>query len=505
MIHLRSNSKVAALADFLSLFAGRVGGILVTLFFIPQYNRLLGADVFGAIAVVLSLQSFFLMSDLGLATLISRDAAVARNDPVALSAVAWMRRRAEAVLTLLAIGLSALAILPPLAGLPVPWSIGSGVNAAMIALLIMTLVATNIVQLSLNALGMYRAGAGISVAGALARGIATILVLRAAPSLLAFLQAQLVMAALHFAAARWVLERRCAPSMEGERLLDRLAMAQLLRRCLPLMLYTLGGAAAVNLDKSIISAFISLEVAGAYFLATTYALVPVGILSGPINSYFAPRVAHARHAGDAASEYRLALTFQLVLMCTVVGPSLSLAFQMSDWLMLWLHDAGQVTRIMAVAPILLAGGALSATGYYPTTYLIAAEDNSYLARLSMIAAAGVLVAAPLFASRLDLAGVAWSYLAFYAVGFAGLWLRFGSKIGWRALGEFLAITYLVPAIVIALSYLPLYAFVHTTAVSAPVMLLVPVAVASGLGLLATAAIFLRARNRSGWTEHKELP
>lgn len=505
VIRLGRNPGIAALVDFLSLFAGRIGGILVTLFFIPQYNRLLGPEVFGAIALVLSLQAFFLVSDLGLATLISRDTAVARDDPKALGAVVWMRRRAEAILALFAVCIACLAVLLPLAGVKVPWSVGSGVNIAMVAALIVILVANNIVLLSLNALGLYRAGAAISVTGALARAIATVLVLRAAPSMSAFLQAQLAMAVVHFAIGRWLLERRCAPSRhDGEVLLNWQAIAQMLQRCMPLVLYTLGGAAAVNLDKSIISAFISLKVAGAYFLASTYALVPVGLLSGPINSYFAPRVAHARNAGDGAREYRLALTFQLILMCSVVGPSLSLAFQMSDWLMLWLNDAAQVTRIMAVAPILLAGGALSATGYYPTTYLIAAEDNGFLARLSMATALGVLVIASVFAARLDLVGVAWSYFAFYAAGFLGLWLRFGSKVGWHALARFLAITYLVPTVVTALAYFALCAAVTMVAVPAPIALLAPVGIASGLGLLACAGIFLRERKRLGWTA-KEIP
>ncbi|MFW2851041.1 lipopolysaccharide biosynthesis protein [Sphingomonas sp. TX0543] len=505
MSRSRSSHGFAILADFVSLFAGRVGGILVTLFFIPQYNRLLGADAFGAIAVVLSLQAFFLMSDLGLATLISRDTAVARDNPAALAAVAWTRRRAEVILAVLALGVLAVAISLPLAGAPVPWSLTAGVNAGLIAILMVLLVGTNIVQLSLNALGLYRAGAGISVAGALARGAATVIVLRSMPSFSAFLQVQVAMATVHFVLARWVLERGCAASTDGERLLNLPEMMRLMRRCTPLVLYTLGGAAAVNLDKSIVSAFISLKIAGTYFLATTYALVPVGILSGPINSYFAPRVAHARHAGDSVREYRLALTFQLVLMCIVVGPSLSLAFQMSDWLMLWLHDAAQVNRIMIIAPILLAGGALSATGYYPTTYLIAAEDNGYLARLSIVAAIGVLIATPFFAAHHDLVGVAWSYCAFYAAGFVGLWLRLASRIGWGAMARFLAIAYLMPMLVITLAYLSLHAVAAAFAVPAPLALLGPMAVASAVGMLACAAVFLRERNRPGWAAQKEIP
>lgn len=494
-------SGLEVLADVLSLFAGRIGGILVTLFFIPQYSRLLGAEDFGGVAVILSLQAFFLMSDLGLATLISRDTAVARDNPPALHSATWMRRRAEAVLLAVASAVALTAVLLPLVW-PV-WSVEGGFRVALVGYLVATLVATNIVQLSLNAVGLYRLGAAIAIAGAVTRGIATILVLRATPSVSAFLQAQLVVAIIHFAVARSALERRAMPGPRAEKVFDLEAIRQLARRCAPLVLYTLGGAAAVNLDKTIISAFISLKVAGTYFLATTYALVPVGILSGPINSYFAPKVAHAHHAGDHAAEYRLSLMFQLALMCFVVGPSLSLAFQMSDWLMLWLHNAAQVEQIVAVAPILLAGGALSATGYYPTSYLIAAEDNEYLARLSMAAAIGVLIAAPVFAAQSDLRGVAWSYFAFYAIGFAGLWWRLGHKIGRLAVTRFLVIAYLLPAGVIVLAYLVPYAAIATRATALPLKLLTPMAIATGVGLLACVATFLHARNHLGWTGPKE--
>lgn len=505
MTRLRGNAGLAALTDFLSLFAGRVGGILVTLFFIPQYNRLLGAEVFGAVAVILSLQSFFLVSDLGLATLISRDTAIARDDPAKLTAAVWMRRRAETILALLALAIATLAVLLPLIGLPVPWSLAKGLVAAMITALITMLVGTNILQLSLNALGRYRAGAGLSVAGALARGVATVLVLRVMPSLSAFLQAQVVMSALHFAAGRWLLERGCTPLHWRERLLERDAVLDLLRRCIPLTFYTLAGAAAVNLDKSIISAFISLKTAGAYFLATTYALVPVAILSGPVNSYFAPRIAHAHHAGDAEREYHLALVFQLVLMCAVAAPSLSLAVQLPDWFWLWLHDAAQSERSRVIGPILLAGGALSATGYYPTTYLIAAEDTRYLAGLSLVTAAGVLIAAPVFAARLDLTGVAWSYFAFYAAGFVGLWLRVGSMLGWAKIARFLFLSYLLPSTVICLVYAVLYRLFVGYGVPQPVLLLGPVAFAGAMGMVACAIIFARARGGQGWTRMKERP
>ncbi len=490
MSRLRTDPRLGALIDLFALFAGRIGGILVTLLFIPRYHLLLGGATFGAVSIVLSLQAFFLVSDLGLATLISRDTAIARDDPDALTLVVWTRRRAEAIIGAIALVITAIAVLLPLVlGPLLSWSLSDGVNVAMVALLIMALVATNIVQLSLNALGAYQAGAATAVAGAVVRGGVTVAVLAAYPTFSAFLQVQLAVAVLHLIAVRWYLERRCGPVRRHEPLFERAAIIDLLRRCVPLTVYTLASAAAVNLDKSIVSAFISLETAGSYFLATTYSLVPVAVLSGPINTYFAPRVAHARHAGDAASERRVAMLFQTVLMCAVVGPSLSLALQTPDWLRLWLHDAP--AGVLAVAPVLLAGGALSATGYYPTTYLIAAGDNGYLARLSLVCGAAVLAAALFFAAHGDLLGFAWSYFGFYAAGFVGLWMRLGATTGWYRLGAFLGVSYVLPAAAVTAAYLATHML--TRGLRWEAALLIPLVAAGATSLAVLGWTFLRER------------
>ncbi len=494
----RAGARIAPLLDIAALFGGRVGGIVVTLLFIPRYHALLGGSTFGAVSIVLSLQAFFLVSDMGLATLISRDTAIARGDATALTRVVWMRRRAEALLAAIAVAIGATGLLWPLVA---PdrfsgWSFDDGVNVAMIASLVMALVAINIVQLSMNALGAYRASAATAVIGAIARAGATVAVLTLVPTLRAFLVAQLILALVHLVVVRWMLERSCGPVRWQEPLFEREAIADLLRRCVPLTVYTLASAAAVNLDKTIVSGFISLETAGSYFLATTYAMVPIAVLSGPINSYFAPRVAHARHAGDGAGENRLALVFQTVLMCAVVGPSLSLGLQVHDWLPLWIRSAGGIDQIASIAPILLAGGALSASGFYPTTRLIAGGDNGYLARLSFACGVAVLVAAAWFASRGDLIGVAWSYFAFYAAGFAGLWLRLGHVAGWRWLTRFLAASYAVPAVVIAVSYLSVYASTRNSPWGIAFALPTTAAALASLAVLAGLFFHLRPKMRS---------
>lgn len=496
MNKLANRLRLSGLFDLASLFAGRIGGILVTLFFIPRYDRLLGADVFGAVSVVLSLQAFFLVSDLGLATLVSRDTAIARDDPVAMTPAVLTRRRAEWMLAGIAVAIAGVGVMLPLiAGAVVPWSFATGGNVAMVAVLAATLVAINIAQLCLNAVGQYHKSAGSGFLGAFVRGAATMAGLTVVPNLTSFLVVQVVVALAHFVVVRRMVERACGnvPHIPG--LLDRTALMALLRRCVPLTLYTLAAAAAVNLDKSIVSAFVSLEMAGRYFLATTYAMVPVAVLSGPLNSYFAPKIMHAVHTGDGTAERRIATTFQTILICAVVGPSLGLGVQMEWWLPLWLPNASGIAAVMEVAPILLAGGALSATGYYFTTYLIAVGDNAYLAKLSVACGITVLAAALFFASRQDMWAFATAYFAFYAAGFVGLAVRSAALKGAGALGAFLLRAYVVPLVLVAGGYAVGRMMVGPAA-PLPLFLVVPMLFA-GLGGAAALALLSFVPARAG--------
>lgn len=443
----------SAVVDLAALFAGRIGGIVVTLIFIPQYASLLGGTLFGAVSVILSLQTFFLMSDLGLATLIGRDTAIAQGNATAMTAAIWLRRRAEMLLAVIVVVAGASILLAAmLGGSTVPRLKGVAFDLVVIIALIATLVAINIDQLGLNALGRYRASAATAVIGGVVRGGVTLVVLMRSPTLSAFLIAQLTLAVLHFAVVRQLVERSSGVVLWQERLFDRSALKGMLHRCVPLTLYTLASAAAVNMDKPIISAFVSLKSAGVYFLSTTYALVPVAVLSGPLNGYFAPKVAHAVSSGDLAAENRLAAIFQIVLMIAVIGPSLSLWLEMGQWMPLWLHHSPAIEAVMQIAPILLVAGGLSATGYYPTTYLIAVGDNGYLARLSLVCGVTVLILAVFFASHGQLQAVAWSYFGFYTAGLFALWARIIMIKGWQATVVFLTRNYFGPLAAILAGY-----------------------------------------------------
>lgn len=433
--------------DLGSVFAGRIGGILVNLIFIPWYDALLDSRQFGAVALILSFQAFFLMSDLGLATVLARDTAAAAGRPEPLAAARQDRRRAELIIAALIVATGAVAVgVPAISSL---WDSGTGITVALAALLIGTLVLLNIIQLCLNAVHRYVAGNALAVGGALVRSAATVAALLAwGADLHIFLAAQVAVSFAHLLVARTLLDRPAQPTLaSAEALLDRVAMRRLMRRCLPVMLYTLAGAAALNLDKSIVSAFISLETAGLYFLAATYALVPVAILSGPISQYFAPHVvkAEAEAEADPSRRGRIGALYQLLLMGSIVVPAANLALHAETWIGLWLPHQSAIDDIALLASILIGGTAIGATGYYATSYLIAVEDHHFLARLGAVAAIAVLLAAMLLAAEQSLVGIAIAYAAFHGLGWAALWARIARLWGGRIALAFLARYHLLPA------------------------------------------------------------
>lgn len=440
--------------DIVAVFASRIGGIIVSLIFIPIYMRLLSPAEFGVIALLLSLQAFFLVSDLGLATVLARDTAIARDDPAALAAATNDRRRGELVMAgfVLLVAMGALAMI----GLHGERQASQNVWRIIAAtVLIALLVLLNVSQLCLNALGHYRLAGSLTTTGTIARGAASAIVLaQVSASIDAFLWSQLAVAALHYAVVRAALERRSgAVPHRLTPLLDRPALLRLLKRCTPVMVYTLGSAAALNLDKTILATFLPIRLTGWYFLAATYAMVPIGILSGPLNQYFAPRVAHAEASGDRTARWRRAATFQLLLLPMVVMPAVILIRQAPLLVPLWLHSNPNAAQIASLARILLAGTAIGATGYYPTTFLIAVADNGFLARLSAISAVLVLIAAAACAAMGSLAGVATCYAVFHTLGCLAQWWRLRRHWGGQANDEFVLVCYLLPALALLLACL----------------------------------------------------
>lgn len=434
------------IADMLSVFASRFGGIVVSLLFLPIYSRLLSPDAFGLVALLLSIQSFFLVSDLGLATLLARDTAIARGTSRGLLEVARNRRRAEIILfaPVLIVSLFAFAV-SAFDLFDFTWRDAGRIVLGMS--LVALLVLLNIAQLCLNSLGQYQLNSIITTTGILLRATITALALAFVDANFdIFLISQVVVSITHYGIARFYLDLKsgCHPSLR-DALKNGYEYKILFLRCKSIMLYTLVSAAAVNLDKSILAAFLPIQLTGLYFLSTTYALVPIALLSGPLNQYFSPRIAHAEAEQDHFQRWQLGMTFQLLIVVTVVVPAFILVRHAPELISFWLLGNPETSTISTLASILLVGTAIGATGYYPNTYLIAVADNDFLAKVSAILSIIVLCFAAIFAAMGSMLGVAISYACFHAAGCAVQWYRLRSHWMSDQFRVFITSCYLAPA------------------------------------------------------------
>ena len=71
--------KSANILDLLMLYISKSGAIVVGVFILPWYQQLLGASAFGWVALIFSLQTFLIMLDLGVSTIVGRDIAASEN------------------------------------------------------------------------------------------------------------------------------------------------------------------------------------------------------------------------------------------------------------------------------------------------------------------------------------------------------------------------------------------------------------------------------------------
>lgn len=411
-----------------ALYVGRLGGLALNLLFLPLYDAALGANLFGAVALVLSVQAFFLVFDFGFASLLGSEAAVAGIDPVQRAAVAADWRLTERILPLA--GLLAGAFLAAF------WAVRPGARAGLVepfdlllvALLVAMLMQTNAGQAVLNARSQYRFGSALSLFGALARGVAALVAIdRFGPDFTVFVGSQVPVVLVQQQLQVWKLRLILGPS--GPAAAGRLL--SLLQRLKPLMAYGLAGALIMQIDKPLVGFFFSLEAAGRWFLAMTYALTPAALLAGPIHQYFFPRLASALE--DPLQALEIGRLFQVATVVVAAAPSAVLAWHAPLLVATWLSHAQDANTIAALARPMVAAAAIGAMGYLPTAFLVASGDRLWLARLSWALLAAVLMGLLLAAQVGSLTGLVLAYCVYHVAGCLLLWRRMLSV--WPAPGS----------------------------------------------------------------------
>lgn len=402
-----------SIVSLLLLYAGKSSGILVNLFFIPLYSRYLGTEQFGIVAVILSMQALLLMLDLGLSTLVNRDIASGQA-----TEAEYKRLIDNAELALLA--LYVLLVLIVWGGYAVGVISSVSLSSALLSVALFgLLVLQNLYYCVILARRKYSTASVIQLFGNLSRAIATAVVLiYYSATLPAFIVVQVVFAALHACITRQYCRYQFA-HFDQEQKHDLLSQARwcevmsLIERGKSLVLFSLAGAAVMQLDKPIISMFMTPASVTPYYLAMTFCMVPLSVLAGPISQYFQPRLLQAFAQRDIRLAMPVMRNFVWTLCLVTLIPSSVLWIFREQLLGLWLgseHDIGLIADYIA---ILLPSITLNSMGFIPYTLLLSAEDYKFQGRSSGIISVITLLFCTLSAANQSVELVCYTYAAYF--------------------------------------------------------------------------------------------
>lgn len=404
------------------LYAGKASGVLVTLLFIPFYSRILGPEQFGVAAVLLSLQALLIMLDLGLATLVGRD--VASGD-VSHSKLWAQVCNAERALFGVYLAIFSAAMVAH------AFNVTGGISTTTLVCSVVLfgfLVLQNLHYCVILASRQYVRASVTQLVGNLLRAAVTAIVLNYySATLEAFVVVQSTVAGLQAWATRIqsaaLLHEpahvRYQPDMRG----SWEGMLGLIRRSGSLALFAAAGAAVMQLDKPIISAFMSSVDVGPYFLAMSACLVPTSVLAGPVTQYFQPKVLAAFGKPDQAHVRHTFERFTLTLLTATLVPCAVIWLLRTDLIAIWLGHYSGNDLVVSYVEVLLLGVMIGALGYIPYTLLLAVQDYRFQGRLSLSLTVVTLLAATWAAYHQSVTWVAVAYALYHVSSTVLSWAR----------------------------------------------------------------------------------
>jgi O-antigen/teichoic acid export membrane protein len=224
------------------LYASKSGAIIVGLFILPWYARLLGPEAFGIVALILSLQAFLLLLDLGMSTVVGRDIAASQNNQENYNnclAAELLLLMAHAMLLMLAVVL--YIFFSP------PFSIFQVVSCIIF---FGALTINNLGHSVLLSKRQFVFSGALQVVGVLGRAfitIGTLLYIRA--DLNTFLVTQTLASLVQAIITSWLCKKIINPPNKSfDFYKAKSHILKLARRGSPLILFGISGAAAMQLD-----------------------------------------------------------------------------------------------------------------------------------------------------------------------------------------------------------------------------------------------------------------
>lgn len=345
--------------------AGTAWSVALGLVCVPLALRLLGAEAFGLTGVFLTLQSVFVVLDLGIAATLNRE--IARLD-----AGGDARERRDLVFTLqalhwlvaLLVGAAIVALAPVIAA---RWVRPDALSVDTVRTCVRLMGVAFAVQFPFvfyqaGLLGLQRHAQfnALSAVVATVRGVGPLLLLwRVAPRPELYFAAQIAVSAAGTAAVALLLWRQLPAEGADAAGFRPTLIRRVWRFGAGYSANALANLALLQGDNILLSALLPLETFGYYTLAQRlasglYALIVAG--NGAIFPHFAAVVARNDAARDDAAEVASVYHRACQLMAVLVAPAAVVAAVFArEVLALWTGDAAAVAHTHVVLALVVAG------------------------------------------------------------------------------------------------------------------------------------------------------
>ena len=369
-----------------NLFANFVGQgwrILLQMVFIPVYIKYLGMEAYGLIGFYIMLQAWFVILDMGISTTTSREMALSKSGAHSSHSIRDLLRTIE----IIGYGISLVIVLSIINASD--WIVNDWLKFETLPLeevkdvfiFIGAIIALHNIE------GIYRGSLIglqrqvalnlINIISGTLRGLgAALIIIYISPTIYAFFLWQLFMSLIHvflLAVFTYInlerIERLARFSFKAFMNVWRFAGGVFLISIISMM--------NLQIDKVVVSKYVSLSEFGAYTLAVTMAWL-VLVFVKPVKQAFYPKLVEYHTKSDS---YNFNISFHkasqiITLLVSVV--SIMMIFFSENFLILWLQDPQLVNDIKYVMIILIVGNLCNAFGHMPMQALLAFGSPAYV-------------------------------------------------------------------------------------------------------------------------------
>jgi O-antigen/teichoic acid export membrane protein len=404
-----------------SKFVGAVAGFV----FMPVYLGLMGADDFSIVAVIVSLQAVAILLDFGVQTTIGRDlvgASEGSKHPLRVLL------DAEGALVLLYLIGGAVLV----AGLALwNWSPAQVPMYFGVWLLLLGVVVQGLHGAALIALSKFFEGALCNAFTVLLRALGTWAALKfISPSIEAFVVAQAIFSIAGALVSRVLSTKHVRPTRATTFCRESFSVAncvELVKRSRALMVSSLVGAAATQLDKSILLGHVSAPELSAYFLAHSISSMPLAIVATPIVQYFQPKLFAVHDPRGNPALTAVLRRFSACIVLSMGGGALCFGLFGHALIAWWLPDQHIAQLVMAYADLLVVAYLVAGVGYIPYVMMVAGRGYAFNAKLAVFAAVCLMGAVVLAAVQSSAETACMAFIGYYMIVTIGLFLRMSRK------------------------------------------------------------------------------